>query len=632
MTTERADPLWPVLLLSSGVLLGTVWLESLARDSSTAALVVAVPSAENALLSDELETNEEPIQHEALEPVNEAHRELQALARKGAVDEALVGFAKLVAEHPESAAAYADYGYWLIRAKQFEQAEAQLERALALNPGSALLQMNLGAALRKQGKTGKAIEHYQEALRLRPGYIEAELALAQAWVVDGKAHKAIDVLTVSAEHGDNESRARALLALGRLELDAGSHKSAKKSFERAIQWLPGSVALRLGIARAWYNKKNAPERARRSLEATQAALRLAPGDARTLLLLGKAFELKGNRAEAADAFEKALHADPGQPYARRRLLRFALSSRDHESAERHAKALLALDEKVAEYHFLAGLVASRSGSSESARTYYQAAIDTAGGTYPEAYFNLGLLEKSEGHLERAVSMYETAIAQRPDYKEAYNNLGVSRVTTGDLDGARQAYRRALAIDEKYTSAWVNLGELYGREGNWAEAVRCLEQATKIRATDHDLELTFGDALLKNKKPERAQSVFRRLVERDPRSASAWAALARAELELGRVSDARDFADRALELADEQPEALRVRADVARRQGKLDEARQRYATLLDQAPEDTSVRLLLAQVFFEQGQLGACMSELKKILRFGGDAQEAEKWLGRCQTH
>ncbi len=636
MISEKADPLWPVALLIVGVVSGTSILEAQARNYSASAHTIVVPGAAPTIAPNDDEESEGDegdeggTDREGLEPVSDEHRRIQRLARRGDLVQALAAFGALVEAFPNSASAHADYGYWLIRGKRLDEAVRELTRALELKPESALLHMNLGAAYRKQGKAEEAIVLYRKALRLRPGYIEAELALARALVLLKRPDEAKTLLKKAAEHGDHESRARALVALGRIQLDTAESDQATKSFTRAIEWLPASADVRAAIARAWFNTKKAKGRAQQTLEAALAADRLAPGDARILSLIGKTYELLKDVESARNAYLQTIEADPTQVYAIRRLFRFELDARNFVAAERYARALLNQDDSKPRHHFLLGLVLARSGSVDAARRSYLRAIDVAQGTYPEAYFNLALLEKNEKNLPEAISMYQKAIEQKPDYVQAYNNLGVAQINANDLEGARSSYEKALSIDPSYVSAWINLGELHAKSGNFQEAVRCMETASARRPQDLDLALSFSHILTLAGDTKRAREILDHLVSVDPRSATAWVERARATLALGDLAEARRSAERSLELS-HSPEALRLLADVARQEGKLDDARTRYLDLLEQTPRDTSVRLLLAQVFYDQGELKACTRELKKILRFGGDLSKTKEWLTRCDS-
>ncbi len=624
----RADPLWPVLMLVSAVATVAVSLEAMARHHGASALHVSIPTAATTEGTRDLDDPDEGTNAQLGEPVDGAHRQARALARRGQVAEALATFAKLIERHPNAAGVRADHGYWLIKAGRPKDAEAELERAAELAPDSALVQLNLGAARRKGGDAKGAESAYRRALELRPGYIEAELALAQLLIKGGKLESAHTLLTRASERGGHDDRARALLALGRLQLKQGDAARAEQSLERAVERMPASAALRASIARAWLRASVPGSRSRAAVAAERGTL-LAPRDASLHTLLGRACEATGDVDHATDAYHKAIELEPGETFARRRLLRIDLSKRDFESAERHAAALLKRNDQEPEHHFLAGLVAARAGRAGDARRHYEAAIERADGNYPEAYFNLGLLERHSGALDRAAEMYEKAIEQRPKYVEALNNLGVALAAAGRDADARHAYQQALKIRPKYASAWINLAELEARQGAHAAAVGALKKALEERPDDASIRVALGAAQLDAGDPLAARSTLKGVVSADPRNAEAWATLARVALAESRLDRALEFGERALTLAPDSVVALRVVADARKRRGRLEEAARGYGALLDQHPGNQDARLELADTYRLQGASDRCQQEARRVLRaFGNDAR-ARSLLEQC---
>ena len=107
-----------------------------------------------------------------------------------------------------------------------------------------------------------------------------------------------------------------------------------------------------------------------------------------------------------------------------------------------------------EHHFLAGLVASRASRADEARTHYQAAIAKAEGAYPEAYFNLGILEKNNSNPDAAIAAYTKAIELRPTYQQAWNNLGLVHAAARRPVDAEAAFRQALGEDSGTTTVQI----------------------------------------------------------------------------------------------------------------------------------------------------------------------------------
>jgi tetratricopeptide (TPR) repeat protein len=72
----------------------------------------------------------------------------------------------------------------------------------------------------------------------------------------------------------------------------------------------------------------------------------------------------------------------------------------------------------------AGLEHHKAGQlDEAERLYHQ--ILSADARHADCLHLLGVLARQRGHLERAVEMFNKAIAIKPDYPEALYNLGLA---------------------------------------------------------------------------------------------------------------------------------------------------------------------------------------------------------------
>ena len=69
-------------------------------------------------------------------------------------------------------------GYFMIDAKNLDEAAAQFEACLAVNPAFVDAQYNLGVTLDLLGRADQARPHLAEATRLQPGFADAQEYLA----------------------------------------------------------------------------------------------------------------------------------------------------------------------------------------------------------------------------------------------------------------------------------------------------------------------------------------------------------------------------------------------------------------------------------------------------------------------
>lgn len=628
---SSGSKLWPVLLLLIGLVTGAGALEVYARTREPAAVIVRVlPEALTGVGDSASEDDDAAgVELDTAQPVSEGHARAREQGRRGDLGSALATLQAEIAAMPSEPALQGDLGYYLLQSGRTADARAALERARELGSKSAYVSLNLGVALRRSGELAGAERALNEALASKPGFRAARLALSTVLRKLKRFDEGGAILRELARTGGNAARAEALLMLGKLELTAGRDAAAARAFEHAIEWLPSAAELRISEARAYLAQDSAPHVAK-ALEIAQTAVALAPDRAEAHSTLARARELSGDRDGAVLAYEAAIRLRPEYHHARRRLLRLALDQENFAQATLHAERLLEQAPDVPEHAFLAGLVAARAGRPAEAREHYVAAIEKAGGNYPEAYFNLGSLEKSEGDLTKAIAAYERAIELDPRYVSALNNLGLARAAAQDFDGAKRAYEAALAQNARYLPAWINLGKLHLRQDDAPHAIEAFERAVALGSRSQQALLNLGVAYRKADRVADAEATYRKLIAAQPRYVSAWYNLGIAIDHAGdRGAEARDAYLRALELDPEHLPSLRRLASSLLAAGELGPAAERYQAILDQEPSDAAARVALAEIHRRRGEAEACVQAVSAALR--GTDRDTGALLARCRS-
>ena len=75
-------------------------------------------------------------------------------------------FRDLIQSHPQHVPSYVKLGGILVREHQYEEAQRDLERAVALDPNSVEAHYQLGLLLRRVGKTAESESQFAESRRL----------------------------------------------------------------------------------------------------------------------------------------------------------------------------------------------------------------------------------------------------------------------------------------------------------------------------------------------------------------------------------------------------------------------------------------------------------------------------------
>jgi len=121
----------------------------------------------------------------------------------------------------------------------------------------------------------------------------------------------------------------------------------------------------------------------------------------------------------------------------------------------------------------AGLAAIGLNDPETGRSYLEQAVEKYP-AQPEPFYNLALVDMTDGNNEEAEQHLLSATKLRPHMAAAWIQLGLVRHRLGRTDEAIAAYKRALAVDPLLTPAYLGLGKVLVDADRSAEARRWYE--------------------------------------------------------------------------------------------------------------------------------------------------------------
>jgi predicted O-linked N-acetylglucosamine transferase (SPINDLY family) len=233
-----------------------------------------------------------------------------------------------------------------IRQGRFEQALAQLDRAIRFKPDYAEALVDRGNILQVLNRPDEALASYDGALRLRPQDTETIYNCGVALVTLGRQAEALArferVLALEPDHARAlNNRGGALHALNRLD-------EALASYDRALATNPRfpEALTNRGVLLTALNRHS------EALASFDQALRITPNDADALYYRGFVLGELNRCDEAAASYERALAARPGFAKAKFALCMASLPTLYVDAAEiapsraRYAERLRALNAEV----------------------------------------------------------------------------------------------------------------------------------------------------------------------------------------------------------------------------------------------------------------------------------------------
>jgi tetratricopeptide (TPR) repeat protein len=293
---------------------------------------------------------------------------------------------------------------------------------------------------------------------------------------------------------------------------------------------------------------------------TRHMLKYAPDAPSLRVALGHLFLQRSQFAEAADEFRQAARRDPAFAEARMHLgyALFKLGRVDEAMVE--LNAALSIRKNLAGAHnYLADCLAAL-GRNDEAAAHYESAVSLRPGDY-KPYYNLATFLARIGRGEPAVAHFERALRIKPDNPAALYNLGLTLFQMGRIDEAMARFNGALRFRPDMVKAHYQLGRAHLKKSDTASALAAWREALRLQP---DFVEAMGDLAW-----VLASCDDPRL--RNGNEALAWAtracertnqqepvlldALAAAQSEAGRSSDAAATQRQAIEAAGRSPDKL-----------------------------------------------------------------------------
>jgi putative PEP-CTERM system TPR-repeat lipoprotein len=500
-------------------------------------------------------------------------------------------------------------------------AEAKVQRALSINPRSGDALLLKGQLQNLRGDRVGAISTFGDAIAAAPNLLAARLERANALVAsnqDAKAREDVEAVLKVAQKsalavylkGAILARAKDyagadveltklgslisqfprgfyFLALVKYNLgqgeqaaDAASHYLAHNPNE------PDAIKLAASIEIAGRRYSNAIHVLNRSLDLGQA-------DADVLDLLGQAYSLNGQPAQAVQSLERASALAPDNAGILMRLASVRMATGDSAGAANDLQHSLEI-------------APTRTDAAEALVT---AAL--ASGDIDKAVLALAQVKKQEG-----------------DSEAAGNLGGVIRMAQVDLDGAAEVLRDTIKRFPQSTQTRINLARVLMVQNKPKEAAQLLKEVLQREPTNLTALTTMVPILLAEGDSQQAVAAMETAHGADPLNPSVTVALADLMIQTNATKKALELVDANLKERSNNTELLAMRARLQLILGQSDAARDSYRQILDLEPGNLQIRRdLVAQLLVLNDNDGAKALIMEGLRAEPGNIDLLRSYLG-----
>ncbi|MBT3927754.1 MAG: tetratricopeptide repeat protein [Rhodospirillaceae bacterium] len=223
--------------------------------------------------------------------------------RQGALDNAVAGYRRTVAEMPQHVDAWGNLCVAYLALGRAEEAVAAGRKALALRPDMAELHINVAAALKSLGQLVEARRALEQAIALQPASAPAHINLGNVLRAAGQADAALDAYELAGvlAPGDIAAHSNQGLALK----DLGRPEDALIRFRRALAVNPGAAEVHFNLGNT-LRETGALDAA---VESLNRAVALDPAHLRARTNLGVTLRDLGRIDAAIEVFDGAITLD-----------------------------------------------------------------------------------------------------------------------------------------------------------------------------------------------------------------------------------------------------------------------------------------------------------------------------------
>jgi tetratricopeptide (TPR) repeat protein len=542
------------------------------------------------------------------------------LAQK-AYEKAATALEAAALSRPEAPEALIDLAVAYFRAGQYEKASEPLRRELARNPNSAAARHMLGKTHFMRGEFDKAAAELETAVKLAPRDYDVAYTLGLAYLKQGRLVQAKQIYSrMLRQLGD---RPQLHLIFGRAYRETVFLAEAIEEFKKAVALDPkfSRAHYYLGLT---YLLKDGTSRFNDAAEEFKIVLALNPDDYFANYYLG-IIHLKERRLEPAiGLLEKACRLQPGNPDPYFYLGQACQAAEKHDQVIDALRKSIALttsvshnDYQVARAHYQLGQSLIKTGRTEDGEKELKLAAElkTEGLRNEElktaAYLNPASLGERNGKLlEEITAVSVVAETVTTDEKAA-----------GELKSGEDYYTKVVA------SAHNNIGILRAERQDFRSAAGQFALAAKWNPQLEEIHFNWGLACYKAELYQQAIPPLEIELKSNPASLPAKQLLGTSYFMTDDYPKASALLAEVVSVKTNDAGLYYMLAISLIKQNKREEANQtiqRLATLHGSSPQ---LRILLGQVYYDQGETDKALEELKAALALDGKTRLAHFYSG-----
>jgi putative PEP-CTERM system TPR-repeat lipoprotein len=547
----------------------------------------------------------------AAEPKNIPAQILRANALAGLRDleRALVEIEQAIALDPERAPTFTALG--VIQSARGENAEAEtaFRRAVELDPKAVTARLALGNFLWTSNRPAEAEAAFREAARIDPANRLVNRALATYYLATSRTPEAEKFLLTLAEDDRDPS---AVFALADYYVMVKRYDEAVAALSPLTADRNRGPAARLRIARIKYSQHDTAQ----AYRIVDEVIAQNPGSSPALLTRARFLVGENKYAEALDLAKRATQADMSSAEAEYVLGTINVRLQHPEDARRAFNRVLELNPRATAAQVQLANLELSSGNPAASVQHAQDAV-TSQPQNASARFLLARSHLAANNLDGAERELKILAAAHPRWSAVHSTMGMVQMRRQNPAAARQAFATALSLDKNAIEPFAGLVAAEVGNGRTSEARRLLAERLAANPTDRDTVLMAARAYALMREYDRAETLLKQLVDRDPANLNAYSSLAQIYMAQGQLDAARASFERVAQQKPDSASAQTMVGVLLQAQHRTADAVPRYELALRADNRSAVAANNLAWIYAEQGR------NLETALQLARTAKQAQ---------
>jgi tetratricopeptide (TPR) repeat protein len=503
-----------------------------------------------------------------------------------------------------------------------KKAVEQYEQIVRIDPTSVEDHLLLGRLYRISNQIEKAEKEFKTAVQLHPNSEEAVTYLAYLYNDEGDSARALQVLE-SVPEGQRSGKLYA--ALGYTYEQKKDYKKAIAAFRKAVEEDSENLDAVRGLAQNLLNDGQYEA----ALEQYKMVSEADPQDAQTFMHLAEIYRRNGKYDQALDALKHAQSVvsdsqeinyniavvydalgrfDDAALIIQDLLNKSVKPGGNYTPPERNNRAIF--------IERLGNIYKEQNKTKEAVDTFRQM-IPLGDENASRAYQEIIDTYRDAKQWPQATAVAEEAAKKLPNDRMLQLTLAGQEADSGKPDEAIARVKAMLKGTADDREIYIALAQMQSRLKRWKEAEESIAKAIELSPKSEDKNYAMfvaGSIYERQKKYEQAETYFRKVVQDDPRNATALNYLGYMLADRGNhLEEALGFVRRAVALDPQNGAFLDSLGWAYFKMGKMELAEENLRKAADRMASDPTVHDHLGDLYQQTGRLKQAVMQWERSL-------------------